>query len=184
MVTGATVGNFATFLPASQGDLGALGTTQILQGGSPLNLGPVNATNQITPATSSPPNYLGYISLPYAPDAAPLKVYSPGYFLSVTPAQMQQSASGYNVQQSGSIVTGWTLVDPNGNPIATSTLQDLFGVPVADTTDVPSGFTGTNLKPSNPALPFAGLNGGWYFASNPPRALCHVGRGFRLGTGS
>jgi len=166
-VSGTTVGNFATFLPASSGTLPQLGAMQDLQGGNPIHVGPINDTGTIQPSTSNPPDYLGYISLPYYPDGAPLNFYSPDYFLSVTPAQMQQSASGYSYKQAGSIITGWDLVDPNGNPIATSTLQALFGVPVADTSDTPAGYTGTDLTPVNPSQPFAGLNGAWYFAANP-----------------
>ena len=80
----------------SCGILPELGTTQVLQGGTPVNVGPIDATSQITPATSALPDYLGYISLPYYQDKAPLNIYSPDYFLSVTPAEMQQSASGYS----------------------------------------------------------------------------------------
>ena len=130
-ISGSAVGNFVGFQPGT-GDRDAaiaLGNMQYLQGGNDVAVGPIDSTSAITPSTSSPPDYLGFISLPYHPDAAPLDVTSPSYFLSVTPALMQQSASGFSYQQSGSIITGWQLLDRNNNPIAQSTLQDLFGVP-------------------------------------------------------
>ena len=129
IISGTTVGNFATFQPGSA-ILNELGTVQALQGGNPVNSGPINETSDITPSTSSPPDYLGYISLPYYPESAPLNIDSANEFLSVTPAEMQQSAtsdtgSHDNYAQSGSIITGWDLFDGNGNPIAASTLQAL-----------------------------------------------------------
>ena len=130
-ISGSAVGNFVGFQPGtgSQDTAVTLGDLQYLQGGNDVAVGPIDSTSTITPSTSSPPDYLGFISLPYYPDAAPLDVTSPGFFLSVTPALMQQTASGYSYQQSGSIITGWQLLDKNNNPIAQSTLQDLFGVP-------------------------------------------------------
>ena len=171
VVSGTTVGNFATFQPGSA-ILPELGTMQALQAGSPVDTGPIDETSQITPSTSSPPEYLGYISLPYYQDKAPLNIDSADEFLSVTPADMQQSATGadgrsYSYSQSGSIITGWDLFDSNGNPIAASTLQALFGVPVASTSGTATGFTPADLTPTLPSQPFAALNGGWYFAANP-----------------
>jgi hypothetical protein len=102
-----------------------------------------------------------------------LNIDSANDFLSITSAQLDEvetdsdDSQVYTYNQSGSVITGWDLVDPNGNPIATSTLQDLFGVPVADTSDTPAGYTGTDLTPINPGQPFVGLNGGWYFAAQP-----------------
>ncbi len=171
VVSGTTVGNFATFQPGSA-ILPELGTMQALQAGNPVNTGPIDETSQITPSTSNPPEYLGYISLPYYQDMAPLNIDSANEFLSVTPANMQQSATGangksYSYSQSGSIITGWDLFDSNGNPIAASTLQALFGVPVASTSGTATGFTPADLTPTLPSQPFAAQNGGWYFAANP-----------------
>ena len=172
-----TVGNLATFQPGSGAIASAieLGNMQYLQGGDSVTVGPINSTNLITPSTNNPPDYLGDISLPYYPDAAALDLYSPGYFLSVAPAQLQESASGLSFEQSGSIITGWDLVDANGNPIATSTLQDAFGVPVPDTSVTPTIDTGTDLTPTDPSQPFAGLNGGWYYAAAPVPKLSPSG---------
>ncbi len=168
-ISGSAVGNFVGFQPgtSSQDTAVALGNMEYLQGGNDVAVGPINSTSTITPSTSSPPNYLGFISLPYYPDAAPLDVTSPGYFLSVTPALMQQSASGFSSQQSGSIITGWQLLDTNNNPIAESTLQDLFGVPRGPLLNGPTDAVGTDLAPVNPNQPYAALNGGWYYAAQP-----------------
>ena len=131
---GGTVGNFATFLPdkASQPTSLAtlLGQMQTLQGGKPVSVGPYDSTSFITPGTPTPPDYMAHISLPYAPDSLPLSIVSPGWFLSATPATMNQTADGYSYTGSGNVITGWTLWDNNNNPIALATAQQLFGTPV------------------------------------------------------
>src|SRR5262249_58072094 len=97
-----------------------LGQMRTLQGGKPVSVGPYDSTSQITPGTSMPPDYMAHISLPYAPNSAPLSIVSPGWFLSATPATMNQTADGYSYTGSGNIITGWNLYAGNKNPITLS----------------------------------------------------------------
>ncbi|WP_422923365.1 FG-GAP repeat domain-containing protein [Singulisphaera sp. PoT] len=171
IISGTTVGNFATFQPGSVGpdQLAALlGQIQSLQGGNAVNVGPYDSTSQITPGTTSPPPYLGYFSLPYAPGSGPPNVAAPGDFLAITPAQLSESASGYSFNQGGSIVTAWTLTDGNGNPIAPETASQLFGIP-ASASGGSAANSGVNLTPIDPQHPFVALNGGWYYAAAAPQ---------------
>jgi hypothetical protein len=136
---------------------------QALQGGNAVNIGPYDSTGKITPGTSTPPNYMAHISLPYAPGSAPLSIVSPGWFLSLTPAAMSQTASGSSYSDFGSFVTGWTLYDANNNPISLATAQELFGVPVLNPLGSKRPFQGVDLTPIDPQQPIVGLNGGWYY---------------------
>ncbi len=168
--SGNTVGNFATFLPQmnTEGPLVTqLGQLQALQGSHAVNVGPYDQTNLITPATNYFPPYLGDVSLPYAPDSGALNINSPGYFLSLTPVMLQESTYGYNYSQSGSMISGWNLVDANKNPIALSTLSQLFGAPATPGVSTPNAINGVNLSPIDPQQPYVGLNGGWYYAAKP-----------------
>ena len=111
----------------------------------------------------TPPDYMAYISLPYSPDALALSIVSPGWFLSATPATMNQTAGGYSYTGSGNIITGWTLYDRNNNPIALATAQQLFGTPVLNPPGARRPFNGVDLTPTEPQQPIVGLNGGWYY---------------------
>ena len=134
-----------------------------------MRIGPIDDTGRITPGTSMPPNYMGYVGLLYPASPAPLDIYAPGTFVTAMPALMQESAGGYNYQRSGTSLAVWRLVDANGNPIAPSIAQAAFGVPaVVDPNANPLTYAGNDLAPIDPARPFAALNGGWYYAEKAP----------------
>lgn len=167
VLSGATVGTFATFLPDSAIESTSINTlleqVQSLQGGNAVSVGPYDSSSLITPSTSNPPNYMAYVGLPYLPDAGPLSIAAPGWFLSVTPATLSQSTSDYNYSQSGNFVTGWNLFDSNSNPIAAETLQQLFGTPVPQPLGSSPRLTGVELVPIDAERPFVGMNGGWFY---------------------
>jgi hypothetical protein len=166
-----TVGNFATFLPDKASQPTSLATLlaqmQTLQGGKAVKVGPYDSTSQITPSTSTPPDYLADIGLAYYPGSAPLSVVSPGWFLSATPATISEMASGYSYTGTGNLITGWDLYDANNHPIALATAQQLFGTPVLNQLGDSRPFNGVDLTPIDPQHPIVGLNGGWYFGVRP-----------------
>ena len=169
-----TADNLATFLPdPSDGDLATqLTGMQYLQDGDAVPLGPVNDTGSISPPTSSPPDYLGYVGLPFVPGAGPIDALSPGYFLSVARRQLAETVPGSLYQGSGSIITGWQLVDPNGNPMSSELVQEIFGIPTENTTVTPPVESAADLSPIDPAQPYAALNGAYYDSVNAaPNAL-------------
>jgi hypothetical protein len=168
LYTGALSNNFATFLPDIAREPTSLATLlvqmQKLQGGNPVSVGPYDMTSQITPSTTSPPDYMAYISLPYHPASGALSIVSPGWFLSATPATLNQQADGSSYTGSGNLITGWSLYDANNNPSAPETLRWLFyGVKPGDP------FDGVDLKPIDAQQPIVGLNGGWYYGTFPAK---------------
>jgi hypothetical protein len=184
LLASGTIGNFATFLPGGMAtkkkDSGPrrkadqavslaafLDQLTALQGSNVVTVGPYDSTARIKPSTSTPPDYMAHISLPYAPESGPLSIVSPGWFLTMTPASMLQTASGFRYSQSGTFITGWTLVDTNGNPIALATAQQLFGLPILPTDGATGPISGADLTPINAQTPIVGLNGGWYFGVLP-----------------
>src|SRR5262249_7017743 len=110
---------------------------------------------------------MAHISLPYAAESAPLSINSPGWFLTMTPASINEMAAGSSYTQSGNFITGWNLYDANGNPIALATAQAPFGLPILPTNGATGPISGADLTPINPQVPIAGLNGGWYYAAQP-----------------
>ena len=181
------VGNTATFLPGSSasstpasGPTSLEATTnsialdkllaqmQSLQGGNTAFLGPFDETSQIAPAGIDAPNFMAYTSLVYPPNQVPLSLNSAGMFLSLTPATLNETAKNANTDlsytQNGAYLNGWQLLDSNGNPIAASTLLQLFGTPTVNSSGQQ---VGVNLTPVNPNQPYAAFNGGWYFDGQP-----------------
>jgi hypothetical protein len=181
------VGNTATFLPGTSSSNTPLsGPTDLskaveavaldklltqmesLQGGNTVYFGPFDERNLISPGGPTPPNYLAYTSLTYPPDLTPLSAAAPGLFLSVTPATLhetgQHGETELNYTQNGAYLNGWQLQDANHNPIAQSTLQQLFGTPSVNSH---GQLVGVNLTPINASQPFGAFNGGWYFAAQP-----------------
>jgi hypothetical protein len=99
------------------------------------------------------------------------QIASPGFFLSWSPATVSGTLNGKNQTTLGGIVTGWNLVDSNGNPIALGTLNSLFGAPTPYSTNMPAIlpnlWQGTTPTPVNASNPVSAYNGGWYFNSKP-----------------
>jgi hypothetical protein len=180
LLSGSTVGNLATFLPGLSMANGqnlisspltqALNQLQSLQSSRPTSFGPWDETGLLNPATSSPPHYMAFNSVPYYPGQQAVSLVSPGMFVSMAPATLTETSTSpsetYN--QSGQFMTGWMLEDNNNNPMALDTLSQLFGAPmVPDPMRKPHAFTGVNLTPVNPQQPVVAYNGGWYYAAKP-----------------
>lgn len=171
VLSALTVGNFPTFVADQTGSFFPLGyaLSQLLalQGGNTALIPGSDMTSSITPSTSNPPPYLAHISVAYAPTLDEMVIFSPGWFLSMSQATLQQSASGFSYTGSGRHITAWNLFDANGNPIAPSTLKALFGLPIVNPPGSDSPYGSVNLTPINGNKPIVGLNGGWYAAVQP-----------------
>jgi len=98
------------------------------------------------------------------------QIASPGFFQSWSPATVSGTLNGKNQTTTGGIVSGWNLVDSNGNPIALSTVQALFGAPSiannqpAMVSNLWQGTTPTPVDANNPVMAY---NGGWFYNLKP-----------------
>ena len=98
------------------------------------------------------------------------QIASPGFFLTWSPATVSGTLNGKNQTTTGGIVSGWNLVDSNGNPIALSTAQALFGAPSiannqpALVSNLWQGTTPTPVDANNPVMAY---NGGWFYNLKP-----------------
>ncbi len=135
-----------------------------LQGGQPVIFPSTSAISQ-----NVDPSIPGSTNL-----VVPPAVISPGLFLSWTPAQVT-GLNGSSGQQLGGLLTGWNLVDSNGNPIALSTLQALVGTagPVMDGSGNPLPainpyfWNSATITPVQADSPVVAFNGGWFYLNQP-----------------
>ena len=98
------------------------------------------------------------------------QIASPGLFLSWSPATVSGTLNGKNQSTTGGIVSGWNLVDSNGNPIALSTMQALFGSPSISNNQpamVSNLWQGATPTPVDANKPVMAYNGGWYYNLKP-----------------
>lgn len=132
----------------------------ILQGGQSVSWSSTSAFSQnVNPSTPGSTNLV-----------VPPSLIAPGLFLSWTPAQVT-GLNGSSGQQLGGLLSGWNLVDSNRNPIALSTLAQLFGTagPTKNADNqalpaiLPNFWNSSQLTPADKNRPTVAYNGGWFY---------------------